>query len=414
MNKKRILVLVLLLVLIGSVTAYFVFNNIKEEKRRKEKIEHENEVANHISDYSITNKETNLYIFKDNEKVEYGKIGKNVKIKLTDIKTDYYKIDGLDAYIYYLDVDKTDKFEYSNRYKKYIPFNYNIKTKDSTTFVDSDGNLVYTINTAVDLPVIIKENDRFGVEYNNQLLYIEGNETNVLYEKHNTDLGNKPKIKTLTYHFIYNSHGEDCYDSICLPLDTFEEHLKYLSENNYLTLTMEELELYMDGALRIPDKSIVLTIDDGTRLHPDTLKLLEKYDAYATLFVITSVVDTEMYQSDHLALESHTHNMHNQYECPGYGLQGGGILCLSEEHIQNDLKTSQEMLGGSKYFAYPFFDVNEYAIRMLKEAGFHMAFIGEWDTKGYSTPGITDKFRMRRLSIFSDADLNTFINEYLR
>ena len=86
---------------------------------------------------------------------------------------------------------------------------------------------------------------------------------------------------------------------------------------------------------------------------------------------------------------------------------------MPEEKIKEDLKTSQEILGGSKYLAYPFFDVNEYAIRMLKESGFTMAFIGEWDSKGYSTPLVTDKYRMRRLTVFSDVTLNEFINEYL-
>ena len=188
---------------------------------------------------------------------------------------------------------------------------------------------------------------------------------------------------------------------------------KYLSENNYLTLTMEELELYMDGKLRIPNNSTVLTIDDGTRFYPGATELFEKYDIYATIFLITSWVTPENFNSDHLAYESHTHNMHNQYECPGYGLQGGGLLCLSEEYILNDLKTSQEILGGSKYLAYPFFDWNERAINLLKQAGFHMAFIGAWTTDGVSTPGVTDKFKMRRKTMFSNVDLNEFINEYL-
>ena len=412
---KKLVKLIILLVLVVVVISCLLINNkIKSDKREKERQIHIQEVNDRFNTYLVTNKETNLYKLENEELVEYGKIGKNIKIIATETYEDYYKIKDLDLYINYMDADKTDEFSYGDRYKKYIVFNYNIKTKEKTEFEDKDGNLVYVINEGVDLPVIIKDDERFGVEYNSQLLYIPSSETNELYEHHNTDLSNKPKIKTLTYHFIYNSHGESCNESICLPLDTFEEHIKYLSENDYLTLTMEELELYMDGKLRIPDKSIVLTIDDGTYLHPDTIQLLEKYDVYATLFVITTWVDIEKYRSDHLALESHTHNMHNQYECPGYGFQGGGILCLPEEYIQEDLKKSQEILGGSKYFAYPFFDVNNYAVSMLKEAGFTMAFIGEWDSKGYSTPGVTDKYHMRRLSVFSDANLSAFKSEYLR
>ena len=186
-----------------------------------------------------------------------------------------------------------------------------------------------------------------------------------------------------------------------------------MRENNYFTLTLPELEMYMDGKIQIPQKSIVLTIDDGTIFNFKALDLLEKYKINAAIFLITSWVSPEYFKSDYLELESHTHNMHNQYECPGYGLQGGGLLCLPEDKIKADLKKSQEVLGGSKYLAYPFFDHSAYAIRMLKESGFTMAFIGEWDSKGYSTPGVTDKYKMRRLTMFSDVTLNDFIRDYL-
>ena len=293
-------------------------------------------------------------------------------------------------------------------------FNKNIKTKDVTKFYDADDNLVYTLNESFEFNIIVSDEDRYGIEFNNQLLYVHNDDIESVVEADNSNESGKKKVRTLTYHFIYNPSARACDESICLTLEQFESHLKYLNENNFLTLTLEDLELYMDGKIRIPQNSIVLTIDDGTVLDKEVTTLLEKYDVYATLFVITSWVNADDYKSDHLALESHTHNMHNQYECPGQGLQGGGILCLPEEKIKEDLKTSQNKVGGSKYFAYPFFDHNDYAIRMLKECGFHMAFIGQANTDGYDIPGITDKFKMPRKSIFNDISLDEYANEYLK
>ena len=139
------------------------------------------------------------------------------------------------------------------------------------------------------------------------------------------------------------------------------------------------------------------------------LDILEKYQVNLTMFVITSWVGVEDKQSEYLDLESHTHHMHNQYECPGYGMQGGGILCLPEDKVLEDLKTSQEKLGGSVYFAYPFFDFNDRAIELLKKAGFHMAFIGQYDTDGYSYPKKTNKFLVRRKTVFNDLTQNEFV-----
>ena len=168
--------------------------------------------------------------------------------------------------------------------------------------------------------------------------------------------------------------------------------------------------MYLDGSLKIPEKSAVLTIDDGTIFDPYALDLLDVYKVNATIFVITSWVDPNNLKSNYMDVESHTDNMHNQYECKGYGSQGGGILCLPEEQVLSDLKTSQDKMGGSKYFAYPFFDFNERAITLLKKAGFTMAFIGQYSTDGRAYPNKTDKFKVPRKTIFSSTTLAEFIS----
>ena len=70
-----------------------------------------------------------------------------------------------------------------------------------------------------------------------------------LYDKHNTDGVGKNKIRTLTYHFIYDPNTTTCLESICQSFDQFESHLKYINENNYFSLRMIDLDLYMDGKI---------------------------------------------------------------------------------------------------------------------------------------------------------------------
>ena len=415
MKKKHILIIIFVLILVLILTILlFFFKNVQEKKLREQQELQIKEVKKHYNDFVITNKEAKLYKLEDKEYKEHGVINKNVKLTLekTDIDYDtkYFYIKDLDLFIKYEDVEKSEKYEKSDRYKNYIFFNNNIKTKDSTTFYDIDGNYLYTLNNSYDFQVLIKDDNRYGVVFNNELLFISNEDVSSIYSSNNTDLKNKSRIRTLTYHFIYNPEVMNCNQIICHTLDQFESHLKYLKENGYFTLKLNELELYMDGKLQIPEKSIVLTIDDGTVFDTAAITLLEKYDLNATMFVITSWVSPDSFQSLNLDLESHTHHMHNQYECKGYGSQGGGIMCLDEEYVLNDLKKSQDILGGSKYFAYPFFDFNERAITLLKKAGFKLAFIGQYDTAGYSYPGITDNFKLRRMGILSNTTLEEFIS----
>ena len=72
----------------------------------------------------------------------------------------------------------------------------------------------------------------------------------------------------------------------------------------------------------------------------------------------------------------HGHNLHNGGDCPGG--QGGAIKCFPREKLLEDLRESSKELGGSKYFCYPFYEYNSYSISVLKEAGYTMAFAGEY------------------------------------
>ena len=416
--KKKIIILVTILVLIiALVSSFLIVKNINEKKQKELELKQLEVVKSHYNDYVVTTKQTDLYKLENDKYVKYGKINKDINLKLKETKikhdTKYFYVEDLDLYIKYKDVKTSEEFIKDDRYKNYIYFNLNIITKDKTNFYDFDNNFIYSINESYEFKVLIKENNRYGVIFNDELLFINEEDVEKEIESKNTDLENKSRIKTLTYHFLYNPEKTKCDQIICQSLSQFESHLKYINENNYFSLNLEELELYLKGYLRIPEKSIVLTIDDGTIFDTDAIRLLEKYDVTATLFVITGWVGTDHLQSKNLHLESHTDRMHNQYECKGYGSQGGGILCLDREYVLNDLKTSQEKLNGSKYFAYPFFDFNDRAIELLKEAGFKLAFIGQYDTDGYSYPNKTHLYKVRRKTIFSDTSMEEF-KSYLR
>lgn len=415
MKKRFVIGILMIIIIISSIILLFVN---KKEVETETKVDNSNKIietiAKHYNKYVITNKEAILYKKDNNKYIEYGKINKGLSLELEDIKVTekikYFKIKGLDLYISYQDVEKTEEFTNNDRHKNYIPFNTNVVTKNLTTFYDENDFWLYTVNQSFDFKVIVKDDNRYGIEYNDKLLYIRQDDIEKTYDNDNKS-SNKTKIKTLTYHFLYNQTNSSCNQSICQSFEQFESHLKYIRENNYFTLKLNELEMYLDGKINIPEKSIVLTIDDGTIFDTDAIKLLEQYEVNATLFLITKIADNFDYlKSTYLDLESHTNDMHNQYECPGYGSQGGGILCLPEDQVLQDLKTSQEKIGGSKYFAYPFFDFNNRAISLLKQAGFNMAFIGQYNTDGYAYPNKTNKYKVPRKTIFNTTTIEEFIS----
>lgn len=402
-NKIIIIISLLLIILIGVIIfIYYSKDSVMPI------IDNTKEIEKHYNEFVKTNKEAILYNEKEEE---IGKIGKDVELTLNNINIDkdtkYFSIKDLEGYyIKYEDVDKIDKLtDIDQRYKEYIPFNQNIVTNDTTNFYDENDNLIYSLKKELSLPIIIKEDDKYGVEYNNRLLYVKTEDVKEVVDNHNTDKTNSTGVAVLNYHAFYDENDAEaranCNTSICHSRKQFKSQLDLIKEKDMLTLKMKEVEMYIDGKIRLP-KSVLITIDDGGRTK-DGIDLLTEYKMYATIFLVTAWFDPkDYYKTEYIELHSHSDHMHETGDCPTG--QGGGIQCLDEKTIQEDLKKSREKLNNTTYFCYPFYEYNEYSIKMLKEAGFTMAFIGESTRSDNLVHVGSDKFRLRRFVI---ADITT-------
>ena len=221
--------------------------------------------------------------------------------------------------------------------------------------------------------------------------------------------GNKSdnSLPVLMYHYFFDdSTGETAPDSNFMPISSFEEQLKFLKENDFYYPTWDEVADFVDEKIDLPEKSVVLTMDDGDEsVFNLALPLLEKYEIPATSFVITSWVEKsylDNYQDSMLDLQSHTDNMHR-----GGGKIGhGGIFpSLPVEESTQDLKTSIEKLNGNNgALAYPFGDCNDAAKEATKRAGFKVAFTTE---NKRVKPGM-DKYELPRVRMFSDISILGF------
>lgn len=414
-KKSLIIIIIILIVLIILFAVSFLINDYqtKQEQARRDRLLAQ--ITANYHQYVTTTNQTKLYIFSNDTYQEIGEVGANVALQLRETtltyQTKYFQLADLEYYISYDAVIPSEEPLIDKRYKSYIVFNKNIVTNDQVSFYDETDNLFMTINQSFELPIIINDSNKYGVEFYNQLLYVKKNDVKETKKVTNTTEKTRSNIRTLTYHTVYDKKTQKCNNIyVCHPIEQFEEHMKYLHDKKYLTLTMEELEMFLDGKIRIPKKTIVITLDDGRRLY-NSVPLVEKYQIHATFFVITSKYSIKKYKdSPYAHFESHTDDLHHNYVCNS-GYYGGQLLCEDYDKIIADLKLSQEKLGGSTYFAYPFFDSNARAIKALKETGFKMAFIGEYTSQGYSDSK-TDRYQLRRKTVFGNDPLST-LKSYL-
>ena len=222
---------------------------------------------------------------------------------------------------------------------------------------------------------------------------------------------NATSIAVLNYHFFYDpSLGEYCGEGNCYDSREFERELYWLKVNNYKTLTMDEFIRWMYGEIELPNRSVLITIDDGAmgtgfdngnKLIP----LLEKYDMHATLFLIAGWHKYQNYISPNLDVESHTYNMHEGGWCSDEE-RGSKLLCSSLDEIKNDLATSKYEIGTDNAFCYPMYVYNDKVITALKEMGYKVAFTGG----GYKATRDNDKYKIPRYHIYDSDTLDDFID----
>lgn len=409
-KTKTIIIIIGILVIVSSALSFLYVYNKKQKERmqleeKKQKEAQELAIKNHYNKIVIVNKDTDLWKKEKKEYVKVGKIFKDEIVTLEDMeityKTKYFYVKDLDLYINYKDVSKTDKEKVINeRYKNYLPFNLNVISNEKVKLY-RDNKIVYELNNSITGKVYRKSENGYYIEYLGELLFINNEDIKEVVNADNTQLGEASSVPVTCYHFIYLHGDNTCNEEICHSEDQIREEFQYLKENNFFTLTTKELEWFIKDQIRLPEKSILITIDDGARAE-NFIPLLEEFKINATLFLISSWYPKEKFASNYMEIASHSHNLHTPGVCPGG--QGSPLKCQNKDELLADLRLSRETLNGTEAFCFPFYEFNDYAIEVLKEAGFKMAFIGGMRK---ATKGI-DLYKIPRISIHSSTSIGTY------
>lgn len=423
-KKKKIIIILLVSLVVLLIGCYILYRNIYLDKKKllislngEENIilKYNDKYVEHYSKASFRNKDLSSNI-KINGKVNTNKLG-TYKITYS------IKVNGIGKSIY---KEKVRKVEVIDDEKPIINLNGDnkITLNIGEEYKELGYNAIDNYDGDITDKVIITNNINKDKEGEYEILYkvsdSSSNSTeikrNIIYRKKEIKKalpsmnGNASKIAVLNYHLFYDEAKESGNQSIFISTKKFEEQLKYLKENNYKTLTMKEFKSWMYGEIELPKRSVLITVDDGaagTGFHNGNklIPLLEKYDAKATLFLITSWWDKSNYVSKNLEIESHTNDMHTEGFCKNV-TRGAKMLCLSDDEVLKDLKTSVDILGTNTAFAYPFYAYSEKAVELLKQTGFKLAFIGG----NYKATRKINKYKIPRYPIQKNITLTQFIN----
>ncbi len=205
---------------------------------------------------------------------------------------------------------------------------------------------------------------------------------------------------------IYHKFDEPKSPSTSIPIKDFENQMKYLKENNFNVISIEKLVNYLKNKKEIPEKTVVITIDDGYKSTMKAFKILKKYNYPFTLFLYMEAVgrypafltfeqidELKKYPKITFGNHSYAHLRFAKYPLSGdlnsYRIFLKDDLTISEEKFQ-------KIFGYKpKFYAFPYGEYNEIYIDVLKKAGYDALFTQDPSSVG----NFTDRYLIPRQPI---------------
>lgn len=213
----------------------------------------------------------------------------------------------------------------------------------------------------------------------------------------------------------YHRFGPRKSRMIVTPED-FDAQMAYLKEHGYRVIPLADLHAFLKGQAALPQRAVVITIDDGYRSSYEmAYPILKKYGFPATFFVYSDFIGSrdalrwdeirKMVRSGLIDIQPHS-KTHLPLARPLIDETDEAYRKRVEEEIRIPGQQIRRVVGLPLHtFAYPYGESNEFLISRLKHAG----YVAGATVKAGATPAFAYPFRLRRTMIYGDGDMDIFI-----
>lgn len=257
---------------------------------------------------------------------------------------------------------------------------------------------------------------------------------NLIYSRADTDKG--IFLPVIMYHSIIDDASQT-NDYVVTP-QIVESDFKYLKSHGYETVTIQNLLDYIQNDVKLPEKPVLITVDDGFyNNYCYLVPLLQKYDYSAIIsFVgeytdITAVNDPHvpeysyctwediknMLDTNTIELGNHTYSMHDNSVRKGCSKlsyeteeQYKSVLISDVGKLQQEF---HEHIGKTpKVFAYPFGYISKESVPILKNLGFK-ATLNCYEKPNYIVKDLNCLFGLNRYNRSANYSTNDYMKKLL-
>lgn len=224
-------------------------------------------------------------------------------------------------------------------------------------------------------------------------------------------------IPALMYHNI-----NDDYDkknaSVEISAENFKEHMLTLKKAGYTSIFFHEYLSYLNNEIKLPEKPILITFDDGyLNNYTVGFPILKETDMKATIFIVTGRMGLqgavtyphftwkqalEMEKSGVVDIQSHT-----QYH--------SHLPEISNASLALELRKSkyiiEKMLNKKvNILAYPYGEWNENVISAAKNAGYEACVLADPVDPGVNRIG-DNPYLIKRITVYGHMSGETLLDE---
>lgn len=213
----------------------------------------------------------------------------------------------------------------------------------------------------------------------------------------------------------YHNFSENKKNLMMVTRHDFEQQMKFLSNNGYTVISLDEFFDFLDYKVALPEKAVVITIDDGWQgVYTIAYPVLQRYGFPATLFVYTDLINGNRktlnwqqvaeLENGGIDIQCHTkthRNLNKIKDDESFQRYVGQL----EEEITASTRIIKEKIGKEvTYLAYPYGAANNIVVAYLQKKGYRGAFT----VKRGSNPFFENRFSLHRRMIYGDFDLQDF------
>ncbi|KXI28678.1 polysaccharide deacetylase family protein [Paraglaciecola hydrolytica] len=222
-------------------------------------------------------------------------------------------------------------------------------------------------------------------------------------------------IPILCYHQFSAGPANN---SMVVSANNFEQQMAYLQQHDYRVISLQEFHHFTQGQQALPEKSVVITIDDGYKSYLEiAYPILKKYGFASTLFIYPDFIgvgsalnwrDVGFLNNDPLVdIQSHSKSHDNLSPKAGGENSSAYLQRLATEVLDTDKILQQKIQRTAQYFAYPYGNTSQQLIDLLAKQHYQLGLT----VKKGSNPTFASPYLLNRTMIYADDNLTTFVKQ---